>query len=266
MSRFAHGADGETAEDEGRNGVKRVVAVQEALNRRHEGRGVGSGRRLGFAHRSEAALHDEDRERKDEKRGQNLAHTVDKLRRRRGKPTRNDEENGEEDGHADFELRGIEEGRDADFPGNGAGSGYGKAGTDGENADVGIKGTEPGVHAAADFLQPRQTRVADRHERKERESDAGNAKAQNRPPDFRAGGLAHGGGENQIARAEKEREEHETDGDESCFRGGLHGCTFCFAVFLLTSRNGSRSTRADSILSVYIKVLPEISNKCRNFV
>ena len=75
----SHDADGERSEDERGNGVQRVVAVQNALNNGHGRSGVRRGWSLRLAHRREIALHDEDRQRKHEKRRQNFADSIDEL-------------------------------------------------------------------------------------------------------------------------------------------------------------------------------------------
>ena len=158
-TRVAHDADREGRKDQRGNGVKRVVAVQNALHHGLDRGAVGLGRRLRNAHGRDQALDDENNERENEKGRENLAHAVNELARASGKPAGKAEEHREEHGHVGRGHRRIDKGHHSDFPGHGAGTGSGKARADRENADGRVERAEPGVHAVADLAQIGQTRV-----------------------------------------------------------------------------------------------------------
>ena len=219
---FAHGRNDERPEDQGHQAVQRVVTVQNALHGSHRRRCVRHGRLLRGPHRGDEGLHDEDDERQHQRRRQNLTDAIHQLRRRGRKPIHDAEKDRKENRKRYACRLGRKKRPHRDFKRNRPGARHGKAGTDREITHHGVDNAVHGVHAARQGL--RITRTGKRHgnHAQKRQSHAGNAEPQKRPPDVDAGTLAHGRGENQVAGAEKEREKHETDRHIATVFGGRH--------------------------------------------
>ena len=143
--------NGERREDQRGNSVERVITIKDSLDNSHHGSRVGSGRCLRFAHRSDEALDNKDHQRQNQQRRQDLADTINKLGRRRSKPSGYAQKDSQKDRHADFELRRLKERNNSNFPGDRTGTRNSKAGTNGQNADCGIENAEPRMDAVADF-------------------------------------------------------------------------------------------------------------------
>ena len=135
------------------NGVKRVVAVKNALN---DGFARGcisfSGRRH-VSHRDHVGLNNEDNQRQNKSRGEHLADAIHKLGRRDRKPQRQGKENNQKDGQANVNVFRSQEGSDGNFKRYGACSGGGKARANGQITDHGIENAPIRVNARGNRKQ-----------------------------------------------------------------------------------------------------------------
>ena len=127
-----HKADHERREDEGRDGVKGVVAIENTLHHSGDRRRVVLRRGLGRAKRGDEGLHDEKQNNSEKRGGQDLAHTVNELRRGRREPVREEEEDEEEDRKRDIRRKRPEERLHGDLERHRAGTGSGEARSDRE--------------------------------------------------------------------------------------------------------------------------------------
>ena len=135
---------------------------------------------------------------------------------------KNEEEEDEEDPQAHFNLTFGEEGTQADFKSHRARTRNGEAGANGHVDHDRIEQTIKGMCAAGSLLQVIASRISHRHNGEKGKAYTRNAEANESPNEVIAGSLAHGGGEDEIACAEQDREQHQADRDKALVVCVLH--------------------------------------------
>ena len=95
----------------------------------------------------------------------------------------------------------------------------------------------------ADLTHAGQAGIANGHNRQQRQTDTGNAKTKKSPPDIRTGSLPHGGRENQVTSAEKQRKEHQTNRNKSRSGIRLHEYTLYLSAFCYERVSGTAAVR-----------------------
>ena len=152
------------SKDQRSNGVKRVVAVKNALNDGFAGGCVSFSGRRHVSHWDHVGLNDEDNQCQNKSWGEHLADTIHKLGRRYGKPQRQGKENNQKDGQPNVNVFRSQEWPDGNFKRYGARSGGGKARANGQITDHGIENAPVRMHARGNRKQTARARIGNGHD------------------------------------------------------------------------------------------------------
>ena len=196
------------AERQARQSVHRVVSLEEAAHKGRLGKRALGGGGVQRAHGPDQGRHHQHRQADQKQRVEHLAHPGQDLARPQGKPQHRPKKHQRKQGQRPLAPAAAQRRGHAHLKGDGGAPGDGEKGPDGQVEQAGKEQAVVFAHPAGEGGQAVAPADAQRRHPQQGQAHACDQQPRRSRQDPAARQLAHRGGKDQVARPEKQPEQH----------------------------------------------------------